>query len=77
MASRSSRRPGIRAGAEGTVQRAEQRALRQDQAYRSYLQASAGPPANAADQLQKLADLRDRGVMSAEEFEREKAKVLA
>ena len=58
-------------------ERAEQRALRQDQAYRSYMQASAGPPANAADQLQKLADLRDRGVISAEEFEREKAKVLA
>ena len=30
-----------------------------------------------ADQLSKLADLRDRGVISAEEFEREKAKVLA
>jgi len=30
-----------------------------------------------ADQLAKLADLRDKGVISAEEFEREKAKVLA
>jgi hypothetical protein len=27
--------------------------------------------------LTKLADLRDRGVITADEFEREKAKVLA
>ena len=35
--------------------------------------ACAGP----ADQLAKLADLRDRGVISAEEFDRKKAKLLA
>ena len=29
------------------------------------------------DQLAKLADLRDRGVITTDEFEREKAKVLA
>ena len=33
--------------------------------------------ANSADQLAKLADLRDRGVITADEFDREKAKVLA
>jgi len=33
--------------------------------------------ARLADQLTKLADLRDRGVISAGEFERQKAKVLA
>jgi Short C-terminal domain/Phospholipase_D-nuclease N-terminal len=32
---------------------------------------------STADQLAKLADLRDRGVLSPEEFEREKAKLLA
>ena len=32
---------------------------------------------NTADQLAKLAELRDRGVITADEFEREKAKVLA
>jgi hypothetical protein len=32
---------------------------------------------STADQLAKLADLRDRGVLSQEEFDREKAKVLA
>ena len=29
-----------------------------------------------ADQLAELADLRERGLLSTEEFEREKAKVL-
>jgi hypothetical protein len=36
-----------------------------------------GGDASTADQLAKLADLRDRGVLSPEEFEKEKAKVLA
>jgi ABC-type multidrug transport system fused ATPase/permease subunit len=56
-------------------ERAEQQAMRQDKQFRSYVQQSAGT--SSADQLAKLADLRDRGVISAEEFEREKAKVLA
>ncbi len=34
-------------------------------------------PPTSADQLSRLADLRQRGVLSAEEFDREKAKVLA
>jgi ABC-type multidrug transport system fused ATPase/permease subunit len=56
-------------------ERAEQQAMRQDKQFRSYVQQSAGT--SSADQLAKLADLRDRGVISAEEFEREKAKILA
>ena len=36
--------------------------------------ASSG---TTADQLAKLADLRDRGVITAEEFDREKSKILA
>ncbi|MGO9053476.1 MAG: SHOCT domain-containing protein [Streptosporangiaceae bacterium] len=40
-------------------------------------QAAAESPASTADQLAKLADLRDRGVITPQEFEREKAKVLA
>jgi hypothetical protein len=39
--------------------------------------ADDGGDGSTADQLAKLADLRDRGVLSQEEFEREKAKVLA
>ena len=48
----------------------------QDQAFRSYVQEAAGEP-STADQLAKLADLRDRGAITPEEFEREKAKVLS
>lgn len=59
-------------------ERAAQQARQQDQEFRSYVQqAAADSPANTADQLAKLADLRDRGVISAQEFEHEKAKVLA
>jgi type VI protein secretion system component VasK len=58
--------------------RAVQQAQRQDEEARRYIQqAAASAPASTADQLAKLADLRDRGVISPEEFEREKAKVLA
>jgi hypothetical protein len=32
---------------------------------------------STADQLAKLADLRDRGVLTQEEFDKEKAKILA
>src|SRR5215469_7477264 len=57
-------------------ERAQQDARQQEKDFRAYVQeaASSGTP---ADQLAKLADLRDKGVISAEEFEREKAKVLA
>jgi len=55
---------------------AAQQAQRDDQQFRAYVKEAAGPE-STADQLAKLADLRDRGVISAEEFEREKAKILA
>jgi ABC-type multidrug transport system fused ATPase/permease subunit len=59
-------------------ERAAQQARQQNQEFRSYVQeAAADSPANTADQLAKLADLRDRGVISTQEFERQKAKVLA
>ena len=59
-------------------ERAARQAQQQDAEFRSYVQqAAASSPASAADQLTKLADLRDRGVISAEEFEREKAKIVA
>jgi membrane protein implicated in regulation of membrane protease activity len=57
-------------------ERAVQQAQQQDRELRAYVQDAAGPQ-SSADQLAKLADLRDRGVITAEEFEREKAKVLA
>jgi ABC-type multidrug transport system fused ATPase/permease subunit len=59
-------------------ERAARQAQRQDEALRSYVQqAAADSPTSTADQLSKLADLRDRQVISAEEFDREKAKILA
>jgi Short C-terminal domain/Phospholipase_D-nuclease N-terminal len=57
-------------------ERAVQQAQQQDAEARAYIQQAAGSQ-STADQLSKLADLRDRGVITADEFEREKAKVLA
>jgi hypothetical protein len=55
-----------------TVQAAQQ----QDAEVRSYIKQAAGPP-SPADQLAQLADLRDRGVITAQEFDQQKAKILA
>jgi type VI protein secretion system component VasK len=55
-------------------ERAERDAQQQDEATRAYIQQAAG--SSSADQLAKLADLRDRGVITADEFAREKAKIL-
>jgi hypothetical protein len=51
-------------------------AQQDDQQFRDYVQDAAGSQ-SPADQLTKLADLRDRGVITNEEFERQKAKILA
>jgi len=51
-------------------------AHRQEEQLRSYVQEVAGSQ-SSADQLAKLADLRDRGVITDAEFDREKAKILA
>ena len=59
-------------------ERAARQAQQQDAEARQYIQqAVAESPASTADQLAKLADLRDRGVITDAEFEREKAKALA
>ena len=57
-------------------ERAVRDARQQDQQFREYVQDAAGS-GNTADQLAKLADLRDRGVITPAEFEAQKAKVLA
>ncbi len=46
----------------------------QDDAFRRYVRDAAASP---ADDIAKLDDLRNRGVLSDEEFERAKAKALA
>jgi hypothetical protein len=55
---------------------AVQQARQQDAEVRSYVREAAGSP-SSADELAKLADLRDRGVITPAEFDREKAKILA
>ena len=57
-------------------ERSARQAAKQDEAFRSYVQEAAGSPPSSADQLAKLADLRQRGVITSEEFEQEKTKVL-
>jgi hypothetical protein len=55
---------------------AEQAAQQQDAAMRGYVRSVATPGGGAADEINRLADLRDKGVISEEDFQRGKAKVL-
>lgn len=57
-------------------ERSAQRAAQQEEAFRSYVRETAGSPASSADQLAKLAELRQRGVITTDEFEQEKTKIL-
>jgi hypothetical protein len=57
--------------------RAAQQAAQQEEAFRGYVQEAAGSSPSSADQLAKLADLRQRGVITSDEFQQEKSKVLA
>ena len=55
--------------------RAAEYAQRGDQEFRRHVQDVAKPP-SVADEVAKLADLRDRGVISAADFEAAKTKLL-
>jgi hypothetical protein len=57
-------------------ERADAAAVRQQKAFNAYVQQTAGT-SSSADELTKLADLREKGVLSPEEFEAQKAKILA
>ncbi|HTT89277.1 MAG TPA: SHOCT domain-containing protein [Acidimicrobiales bacterium] len=58
-------------------QRQLEAAQAQDQAFRQYVQEAAATSADgSAGELAKLADLRDRGVISEAEFQQQKAKAL-
>jgi hypothetical protein len=48
-----------------------------DQAQRDYIRDAAGTSGGVADELEKLAGLKDRGVISDAEFENQKSKLLA
>jgi heme exporter protein D len=47
-----------------------------DQAFRSYVQDAAQTDSGPADEIAKLADLRDRGVISEDDFQQGKSRVL-
>ena len=54
------------------------RAKANDAAFRSYVQDAAGSSsAGTADELARLAELRDSGVLTDAEFAQQKAKLLA
>jgi hypothetical protein len=59
-------------------ERDRQQAQASQDEFREYVQQTAGPgAAGTADQLTKLAALRDRGVLSEAEFDAQKAKILS
>ena len=49
----------------------------QQAAMREYVRNAGGGEATKTAEIEKLANLRDRGVLSEDEFAREKAKLLA
>ena len=49
----------------------------QEAATRAYIQSAAGTSSSSADELEKLAGLRDRGVITQAEFDTQKSKLLA
>jgi hypothetical protein len=59
-------------------ERAAEQAAAQQKAFDQYVQQAAGTPGeSSADQLHKLADLKEQGVLTDAEFEAQKAKILA
>lgn len=57
-------------------ERAREKAQRDEQAFRQYVQQTATGRPSTADELAKLADLRDRGTISEQEFAQAKARLL-
>jgi hypothetical protein len=59
-------------------ERSARQADEQEAAFRNYVKQTASNGATGtADELAKLADLKARGVITEEEFQREKAKALS
>jgi hypothetical protein len=59
----------------GMSQRAVAQAQKNAAQFQDYVQQTAG--SSSVDELAKLADLKDKGVISQAEFEAQKAKLLA
>jgi ABC-type multidrug transport system fused ATPase/permease subunit len=58
-------------------ERSVQQARRRDEAFRDYVRQTAGDGRTNVEELERLSQLHDRGVLSDEEFQREKAKLLS
>jgi hypothetical protein len=54
---------------------AQQAINEQDHAFRAFMRGATGP--NAVDDLSRLSDFRDRGIITDEEFERMKDKIVS
>jgi Short C-terminal domain len=57
-----------------TMHEHQEQGRAQYEAFRRYSESATS--GGHADEISKLAELRDRGVLTSEEFERAKAKVL-
>lgn len=57
-------------------ERAQARAQHNEEAFGQYVRETAGASTSTADEIAKLADLRDKGILSEEEFRHAKAKLL-
>jgi uncharacterized membrane protein YcjF (UPF0283 family) len=57
-------------------ERARERAEQNEHAFRQYVQQTAASSPSTADELAKLADLRERGTISEPEFAQAKARLL-
>ena len=57
-------------------ERARAQAERRDHEFRQYVQDAAGTQSSVADEMAKLALLRDQGTISEQEFAHAKAKLL-
>ncbi|MFC9593568.1 SHOCT domain-containing protein [Streptomyces sp. NPDC056944] len=63
----------------GMSRRDVKQARESEAAFQDYIRKTAGPQGggSATDELARLADLKEKGAISAEEFEKAKAKVLS
>lgn len=66
----------IKHGAEMSSREVGRQVAMQDD-FASYVRQAAGPATSSADELTKLAGLRDSGVITEEEFVAQKTKILA
>lgn len=65
---------------KGMTQRDVKQAKQSEAAFQDYIRKTAGTAGGAgggADELARLADLKDKGAITEEEFQRAKAKVLS